>query len=161
MGLLCRTNGMDEIDRRLLRALEEDARQSFADLAEKAGLSKTPCWKRVQALEEARAIRGYHADIDPAAVGLQTVAFVRISVRFDQHLAFEEAMRAHPMIVACHATVGDFDYQLQILARDMSDLDAFLRTELWRMPGAEKFATTLSMREIKSGGSIAASAWRD
>ncbi|MGV3482437.1 MAG: Lrp/AsnC family transcriptional regulator [Sphingobium sp.] len=151
---------LDRIDREIVSALEGDARLSFAALAEAVGISKSPCWKRVQALEEAKVIRGYHAAVDPAAVGLRTTAFVRVMVRFDLHLAFEDAVRAHPMVMACHATVGDADYQLQVLARDMGDLDELLRTELWRLPGVERFVTTIAMREIKGGGAIAANAWR-
>jgi len=151
---------IDQIDRQILAALEADARLSFAGLGEAVGLSKTPCWKRVQALEAAGAIRGYHAALDPSALDLGTAAFVQISVRFDTHETFEDAVRAHPMIVACHATVGDTDYLAQILARDMADLDVFLRTELWRLPGVERFITIIAMREIKSGGSIAANAGR-
>ena len=151
---------LDQIDRQILAALEADARLSFASLGEAVGLSKTPCWKRVQALEAAGAIRGYHAVLDPAALDLDTAAFVQISVRFDMHEAFEDAVRVHPMIVACHATVGDTDYLARILARDMADLDVFLRTQLWRLPGVERFTTTIAMREIKADGSIAANAGR-
>lgn len=151
---------IDQIDRRILALLEGDARLSFASLGEAVGLSKTPCWKRVQALEAAGAIRGYHATVDAASLGLGTAAFVRISVRFDMHQAFEDAVREHPMIVNCHATVGDTDYLAHILARDMADLDSFLRNELWRLPGVERFTTTIAMREIKTGGSITANAGR-
>ncbi|WP_296536138.1 Lrp/AsnC family transcriptional regulator [Rhizorhabdus sp.] len=151
---------LDQIDHSLLAALEADARLSFASLGEAVGLSKTPCWKRVQGLEQTGAIRGYHAALDPAALGLGTAAFVRVSVRFDQHTAFERAVSDHPMIMACHATVGDTDYLAHILARDMTDLDEFLRSELWRLPGVERFTTTIAMREIKSAGSLAANAAR-
>ncbi|TAK08830.1 MAG: Lrp/AsnC family transcriptional regulator, partial [Rhizorhabdus sp.] len=74
--------------------------------------------------------------------------------------AFERAVSGHPMIMACHATVGDTDYLAHILARDMTDLDEFLRSELWRLPGVERFTTTIAMREIKSAGSLAANAAR-
>jgi Lrp/AsnC family leucine-responsive transcriptional regulator len=151
---------LDRIDRALLSALEGDARLSFASLAETVGISKSPCWKRVQALEEANVIVGYHAAIDPGAVGLGTTAFVRLTVRFDEHQAFEAAVQAHPMVMACHATIGDFDYLLQVLARDLPDLDQLLRAELWRLPGVEKFVTTLSIREIKRSAPVTANAWR-
>ena len=60
---------LDAVDRRIVAALERDARLSFGELAEEVGLSKTPCWKRVKALEEAGVIRGYSTRIDPAAIG--------------------------------------------------------------------------------------------
>ncbi|MDX3885924.1 MAG: Lrp/AsnC family transcriptional regulator [Sphingomonas sp.] len=149
---------MDRIDHQLLALLEADARLSFADLAERTGLTKTPCWKRVQALEQAGAIRGYRAAIDAAALGLATSAFVRVIVAFDRHDAFEAAVIRHPMILACHATVGETDYLLHVLARDLAALDDFLRGQLWRLPGVERFTTTIATREIKAAGSITACA---
>lgn len=154
------TQAPDRIDRLLLTALEEDARLSFASLAEIAGISKSPCWKRVQALEQSGAIAGYRATVAPATVGLTTSAFARVTVSFEQHRAFEDAVVAHPMIMACHATVGDTDYLLHVLARDMPDLDAFLRTELWRLPGVQRFVTTIAMRQIKAAGAVMANAGR-
>lgn len=151
---------VDRIDQALLTALEEDARRSFATLGEIVGISKSPAWKRVQALEEAGVVRGYHADIDPAAVGLNTVAFIRVTVRFEEHRDFQAAVIAHPMITACHATVGDYDYLVQVLARDMGDLDALLRDQLWRLPGVERFVTTLSMHEVKAAAPVAPNAFR-
>jgi Lrp/AsnC family leucine-responsive transcriptional regulator len=149
---------MDRIDRQLLGLLEGDARLSFADLAEQTGLTKTPCWKRVQALEAAGAIRGYHALIGPEALGLTTRAFVRITVAFEHHDAFEAAVKRHPMIQTCHATVGDADYLLHVLARDLAALDDFLRAQLWRLPGVERFSTTIATREIKADGAVVACA---
>lgn len=149
---------MDRIDRQLLSLLEGDARLSFADLAERTGLTKSPCWKRVQALEEAGALRGYRAVVDPPALGLTTSAFVRITIAFDRHDAFEAAVIRHPMILACHATVGESDYLLHVLARDLAALDEFLRGQLWRLPGVERFTTTIATREIKADGSITACA---
>lgn len=149
---------MDRIDHQLLDLLEGNARLSFAELAERTGLSKSPCWKRVQALEATSAIRGYRAVVDPASLGLATRAFVKVTVAFDRHAMFEAEVMRHPMILACHATVGETDYLLHVLARDLAALDAFLRGQLWRLPGVERFATTIATREIKAEGSITACA---
>lgn len=149
---------MDRIDRQLLSLLEQDARLSFADLADRTGLTKSPCWKRVQALEEAGALRGYRAVVDPPSLGLTTSAFVRVTIAFDRHDAFEAAVIRHPMILACHATVGASDYLLHVLARDLAALDDFLRGQLWRLPGVERFTTTIATREIKVDGSVTACA---
>ncbi|MBP7705496.1 MAG: Lrp/AsnC family transcriptional regulator [Caulobacter sp.] len=145
---------MDRIDLQLMGLLEADGRLSYADLAEKTGLTKTPCWKRVQALEDGGAIRGYHAAIDPTALGLATQAFVSVTVAFEQHDAFEAAAVRHPMILSCHATVGETDYQLHVLARDLPRLDDFLRGQLWRLPGVQRFSTTIATRQIKASGSL-------
>jgi Lrp/AsnC family leucine-responsive transcriptional regulator len=143
---------MDKIDRVLIRLLERDGRLSYAELGERAGLSKAACWKRVQALEAQGVIKGYRAELDAAALGLTTLAFVQVSVAFDRHEAFERAVAAHPSVMACHATVGATDYLLQVIMPDMAALDDFLRQSLWRLPGVERFSTTLAMRAIKDAG---------
>ncbi|MPS68343.1 MULTISPECIES: Lrp/AsnC family transcriptional regulator [Novosphingobium] len=142
---------LDALDTRLLEALERDARLSFASLGETAGLSKTPSWKRVQAMEKAGVITGYRATIDPAAIGLSTSAFVHVSIEFDHHEAFERAVLDQPAILACHATVGDFDYLLHVMTGGVPELDQFLRHRLRRLPGVRHFNTTLAMRDIKPG----------
>lgn len=140
---------LDPADRRILAALERDARLSFADLGEAAGLSKTPSWKRVQAMEKAGVITGYRAMIDPAAIGLGTSAFVHVSIAFDRHEDFEGAVREEAAILACHAVVGDFDYLLQVMTGSVPELDDFLRNRLRRLPGVRHFSTTLAMRDVK------------
>lgn len=150
------TPDLDRIDREILAILEEEGRLSFAELGERVGLSKSPCWKRVQALEEAGIIKGYRASIDHARLGASTLAFAHISIAFEKHEAFERAIVAHPCVLDCHATVGEADYVLRLLTRDLAALDEFLRHELWRFPGVIRFTTTLTMRTIKSGGSVMA-----
>ncbi|TCM21677.1 AsnC family transcriptional regulator [Novosphingobium sp. PhB165] len=140
---------LDPVDMRLLRALEHDARLSFASLGEVAGVSKTPSWKRVQAMEKAGVIAGYRAVIDPAGIGLSTSAFVQVSIEFDRHEAFESAVQDEPAVLACHATVGDFDYLLQVATAGVPELDDLLRNRLRRLPGVRHFTTTLAMRDVK------------
>lgn len=147
---------LDRVDRAILAALEQEGRLSFADLGERVGLSKSPCWKRVQGLEEAGLIRGYRAVIDPDKAGGTILAHAYITIAFDAHDAFEQAVQAHPCILACHATVGEADYMLTLLTRDLATLDDFLRNELWRFPGVKRFTTTLALRTIKSEGSVMA-----
>jgi len=145
---------LDRIDRALLTELERDARQSFAQLGETVGLSKTPAWKRVQALEAAGVIEGYRALVNPQAVGLEIHAFVQVEVAFERHDAFEAAVRRHPAVLACYATAGDADYVLEVRARTMSDLDQLLRQELCMLPGIKRFSTTIGMKTIKAHGSV-------
>ena len=149
---------LSKIDLAILARLEADARLSYAELGEAVGLSKSAAWKRVQALEEAGAVRGYRALIDPAALGLSTVAFIAVTVAFDRHDAFERAAIAHPAILACHATIGEADYLLRALTPSMAELDTFLREELWRLPGVQRFTTTMAMRTIKTDGPLAVAA---
>lgn len=147
---------MDAIDVRILTELERDGRLSFTELGERVGLSKSPCWNRVQSHEANGVISGYHADLNMAKLGLDTLAFVHVTVAFEKHDQFETAVNDHPLIVACHATVGDADYLLQVVTRSMLRLDEFLRSELWRLPGVERFTTTISMRTIKRKASLMA-----
>jgi Lrp/AsnC family leucine-responsive transcriptional regulator len=83
---------MDQLDLAIIASLERDGRQSFSGLADSVGLSKTPCWNRVQALEAAGVIRGYTADIDPRAIGLGVFAFVQVMIDFSRREAFEAAV---------------------------------------------------------------------
>lgn len=145
---------LPKIDLSILSALEADARLSFAALGEKIGLSKSPCWKRVQSLETSGVIRGYRTRINPAALGLETVAFVSVTVAFDRHAAFEQAVIRHAAIIACHATIGEADYLLQVLTPSMGELDIVLRQELWRLPGVQRFTTTMAMRAVKEDGPL-------
>lgn len=145
---------LQKTDLAILARLESDARLSYAELGEAVGLSKSSCWKRVQALEQAGAIRGYRALVDPSAIGLETVAFVSVTVAFDRHAEFEQAVIAHRIILACHATIGEADYLLQVITPSMPQLDQFLRQELWRLPGVQRFNTTMAMRTIKTDGPL-------
>jgi Lrp/AsnC family leucine-responsive transcriptional regulator len=145
---------LTKIDLAILARLEADARLSYADLGEAVGLSKSAAWKRVQGLELAGAVRGYRALIDPAALGLETVAFVAVTVAFDRHAEFEQAAIRERLILACHATIGEADYLLQVITPSMAELDHFLRQELWRLPGVQRFTTTMAMRTIKTDGPL-------
>jgi Lrp/AsnC family leucine-responsive transcriptional regulator len=146
---------MDALDRKIVSLLENDARISFAALAEQVNLSKTPCWKRVKALEDAGIIRGYAARLDPAQMGFGIEAFIQASVDFELYEAFEEAVRKHPLILRCHATTGEADYLLHIVAVDMADLDRLLRKEISRLPGVRRTVTSMATREIKASVSFA------
>lgn len=149
---------MDQIDRKIIRTLESDARISYAALAEAVALSKTPCWSRVKALETAGVIRGYRADLDPSLLGFGLEAFVQVSIDFEQSDAFEAAVKRHPLIRRCHATTGEADYLLHILAKDMATLDTLLRDEICRLPGIRRTITSMVTREIKSETSLAGAA---
>jgi Lrp/AsnC family leucine-responsive transcriptional regulator len=138
----------------LLRALENDARLSFAELGEKVGLSKTPCWSRVQELERQGVIKGYRAEIDPAALGLQIHAFVQATIDAARHTEFEAAIQRHPSVVQCFATAGNGDYLMQVLVPGICDLDTLLRTEISRLPGVQRIVTTVCVKTIKHRTSI-------
>jgi|KBSMisStaDraftv2_1062788.scaffolds.fasta_scaffold458830_1 Lrp/AsnC family leucine-responsive transcriptional regulator len=147
-------NKLDKTDRAILRALETDARLSFSDLADTAGITKTPCWARVRALEKSGVLRGYRAEIDPASLGLELHAFVQVTLDGRRHSEFEAAVARHRSILECHATTGQGDYLLHVLVAGITALDGFLRNEISRMPGVQRLHTTVGTKVIKSRSSI-------
>lgn len=145
---------LDRTDRHLLRALQDDARLTTAQLAEQVALSASPCWRRVKALESAGAIRGYHARLDPAGLGWGVTAFVHIMLENhsrDLGERFEQAVREIERVIACHNVSGEYDYLLQVVARDLQDFGEFARDALRSLPGVKEINSSLSLREVKSG----------
>ncbi|NIJ35438.1 Lrp/AsnC family leucine-responsive transcriptional regulator [Sphingopyxis panaciterrae] len=146
---------MDRLDWKIVAALEQDGRQSFADLGENVGLSKSPCWSRVRSLEAQGIIRGYAASLDPAALGLNVQSFVEVRISLDAHSEFEAAVIAHPAVVECHTTAGDSDYMLKIFARSVDHLDELLRHDLSKLPGVHRLSTVVCLKTIKQQGRLA------
>jgi Lrp/AsnC family leucine-responsive transcriptional regulator len=146
---------MDRIDWKILGALEADGRLSFAELGDRVGLSKSPCWSRVKQLEQAGMISGYAAQLNPQALGFAVRCLVEVRIAFDAHLRFEEAVLAHPAIIECHTTAGDADYILEVYARSIEHLDTLLRHELSKLPGVQRCSSTICLKTIKRGSSIA------
>lgn len=147
---------LSRVDLAILRILEADARISFAALAERVGLSKSPCWTRVQALEKQGVITGYRARIDAKAVGKGLTVYALATVDFARAEAFEAAVLRHPAIIECHSTAGAGDYLLRIVAADVADLDHLLRKELSLLPGVQRYTTTVCMKAIKEDGLLMA-----
>ncbi|RYD18399.1 MAG: Lrp/AsnC family transcriptional regulator [Lysobacteraceae bacterium] len=111
----------DSIDRRILELLQDDGRMTNVDLAERVGLTAPPCLRRVRALEEAGAIRGYHAEIDPATLGYPITVFAMVSLRSqaEQDLAaFEQHVATIPEVRECHMLNGEIDFILKIVASE-------------------------------------------
>ncbi len=146
---------MDKIDKQILLLLEQDARISFAQLAQEVGLSKTPCWKRVKDLQNNGFITAFKAQINPQKLGLEIFAIVHVIVDFSLSTEFERAVCEHNNVMSCHAITGDFDYVLKIAAHDMIELDNLLRQELSRIKGVQRFSTAIATRTIKQGTSVA------
>jgi len=142
-------NDMDKTDHRILTLLEEDARQSFAELGEQVALSKTPCWQRVRELERLGVIRGYRAEIDSRQLGLQVEAFVQVTLSSGRHAEFEAAVLQHPSVLQCFTTAGQADYLMHVLVEGIAELDSLLRMEISQLPGVQKITTTVCMKTIK------------
>lgn len=144
---------IDATDRRLLAALQRDARLSSAQLAEGVSLSTSPCWRRVKRLEEAGVIRGYHANIDAQMLGYAVSAFVQVALeqKDTAHMqAFEVSITAFEQVIACHCVSGVFDYQLTVLATDLAAFSEFARQHINGFPGVKDVCTAFVVKEIKA-----------
>ncbi|MFO1402649.1 MAG: Lrp/AsnC family transcriptional regulator [Steroidobacteraceae bacterium] len=123
----------DRTDARLLDQLAEDGRRSVVELAEKVGLTETPCARRVRLLEQSGVIRGYTAVLDPARLGLGVRAFVQVKLErhTDENIdEFRRELADIEEVISCHATTGAYDFLLQVVAHD---LDSFSRVVLKRL----------------------------
>ncbi len=121
---------MDEIDRRLLEILQQDATPSIAQMAERVGLSATPCWKRIQKLEARGVITRRAALVDPDRVGVGLS--VLVSVEAGEHTPewlerFSSAVAAMPEVMEVYRMAGDVDYMLRVAVADMTEYDAFYK----------------------------------
>ena len=144
---------LDDIDRRILGALQAEGRLAMVDLAERVGLSPTPCQRRVKRLEEEGVIDRYAARVQPPALGLALQAMVQVTL--DDHSektveAFEAAIRARPEVVACYAMTGDMDFLLHVLAADLAQFSEFAMKALLRMPGVRGTRSSFIMQAVKS-----------
>lgn len=143
---------LDAIDLKILDAVQRNGRITKLKLAEKVGLSPTPCWLRLRKLEQAGIISGYHARIEPRAVA--PVASVLMEVTLGSHRQadfdrFERAVRDLPEIVACWAVGGGVDYLLKVVTRDIDAYQRFVDTLLERDIGIERYFTYIVTRTIK------------
>ncbi|MDP2733604.1 MAG: Lrp/AsnC family transcriptional regulator [Hoeflea sp.] len=139
-------------DRQILMALQQDGRISNQDLAERAAMSASACWRRVRALEDAGIITRYAALVDPEKIGLSFHAMVHVVLSRHQagHVAsFIEAALARPEVLDCFATTGDADYHLRIRCRDLSAYNAFLEDFLFALEGVSSVKTNLILRQLK------------
>ncbi len=149
---------LDRYDRRILDILQVEGRLSNQDLADRIGLSPSPCLRRVKALEEAGLIVGYRAELDPRTLGYTLTALIHISM--DRHTPerfahFEAQVREIPEIVECLLITGqDADYQLKALVRDMDAYQALLLDRVTRIEGVTGVHSSFVLRTIKTAGSL-------
>lgn len=151
------TSGLDEIDRRILRALQLEGRLPMVALAERVGLSATPCARRLARLEESGVIARYAAILDPARIGLGLQAFVLVSLAShaeDTVAAFQRALSARPEVLAAYAVSGEMDYLLHVVAADMEAFADFAMRDLLRMPGVRETRSSFVLAALKPPGAI-------
>jgi len=143
---------LDDIDRRILRDLQENGRITNVELARRAGISAPPCLRRVRALEEAGFIRGYHADLDGEMLGYGVTVFAMVGLESQAEgdlIAFEDLARGWPMVRECHMLAGEIDFLLKVVARDWDTYQQFLTSALTAAPNVAHVKTALSIRTTK------------
>ncbi|MCB1887909.1 MAG: Lrp/AsnC ligand binding domain-containing protein [Rhodocyclaceae bacterium] len=143
---------MDRIDLKILGELQADARLSMVELSRRVGLTKTPCAERVRRLERAGVIRGYHAELDPDAMGVGHIVVVQVllsSTAERDLLRFNEAVRRIPAIESCHMIAGDFDYLLKVRTRDIHEYRRVMGEEISGLPCVKQTHTYVAMEVVK------------
>jgi Lrp/AsnC family leucine-responsive transcriptional regulator len=148
---------MDRVDRAILRQLEEEGRLSNVELAERVRLSPSPCLRRVRALEASGAIRGYHADVDPAVVGrgFEVVVHAELIVKDRATVeAFEERIATFDEVVECRRMFGIPDYLIRVAVADAAAYEAFYMTRLAELPGIARVNSQFTMKTVKAGGRV-------
>ncbi|MDR3519048.1 MAG: Lrp/AsnC family transcriptional regulator [Azospirillaceae bacterium] len=143
---------LDRIDRRILRDLQTDGRMTNVELARRAGISAPPCLRRVRALEEAGFIRGYHADINPEALGFGVTVFAQVGLSSQAELdlkKFEDLVKDWPLVRECNMLAGETDFLLKIVAEDWDAYQRFLTTRLTAAPNVSHVKSALAIRTSK------------
>lgn len=143
---------LDRIDCRLLAALQENGRLTVAELAEKVGLTASPCSRRLRILEEAGIINRYAALLDQKKVGLPVSVFVSIKLERQQEdklHRFEDAIRRCPEVLECYLMTGPRDYLLRVVARDLADYERFVKDTLTRIDGIANIESSFALGQVK------------
>jgi DNA-binding Lrp family transcriptional regulator len=148
---------MDAIDRAILRHLQADGRLSNVELAERVRLSPSPCLRRVRALERAGAIRGYHADVDPAALGRGFEVTVHVELTLKDRAtveAFEAGIAGFDEVLECRRMFGLPDYVVRVAVADQAAYEAFYMSKLAELPGLARVNSQFTMKTVKAGGAV-------
>lgn len=148
---------LDQIDRKLLTTLQEDGRLPITDLAQKVGLTTSPCLRRLKILEKAGIIRGYAAQVDQEKVGLPVSVFISIKLERQREEAlerFERAIRDCPEVVECYLMTGTRDYLLRVVAQDLSAYERFLKDTLTRIDGVSSIESSFALAQVKHSAAL-------
>jgi DNA-binding Lrp family transcriptional regulator len=143
---------LDAIDRRILRELQRDGAIRNDVLALRVGLSPSPTLRRVKSLEEMGYVRSYVALLDPARLGLGVRVLIELRLTVQDRDAldrFEKAVTAIPEVVECMTVLGDWDYVLTVVARDIEDYQRILLDRFAKLPGVANYKSTLVVRDVK------------
>jgi Lrp/AsnC family leucine-responsive transcriptional regulator len=143
---------LSAIDRRILRALQEDGRMTIQAIADRVGLSASPCLRRIRQMEEAGIIAAYSAVVDQKAVGLPVSVFISIKLerqRAEELDRFGDAIAAWPEVMECYLMTGQFDFLLRVVCADLAAYEAFLREKLTQVAGVSSIESSFSLGQVK------------
>jgi len=142
---------LDEIDLRLLSYIQSDARLTNIELAQKVGLSPSPCLRRLRNLENKGIILGYMTFVDQTRVGFPISVFVNVTLKEQTELAleqFESSINALPEVMECYLMTGISDYLLRVVANDLVDYERFLKEHLTRIPLIASIQSSFALKQI-------------
>lgn len=142
---------MDALDRAILLELQQDGRLTLTELAERVGLSLSPCHRRLRALEQAGTISGYHLQLDASALGLTFEALVFVTMQAADRAtvgAFEHAVIDVPQVIQAQRLFGDPDYLLRVVAEDLPAFQQLYDDHLSTLPGVHRLSSTLVMKSV-------------
>ena len=148
---------LDEIDRKILRALQQDARLTTAQLAERVGLSTTPCWNRLKRLETQGYIDGYVALLNQDKLGLPETVIIELTLdRHDEEMLerFGQLLTSLPEVIEAYLTTGDYDYVVKVAVESTAGYERFLREKLYRIPGIRHSRSSFALRCLKKLTSV-------
>jgi DNA-binding Lrp family transcriptional regulator len=144
---------LDRIDRQILADLQADGRMTNVDLARRAGISAPPCLRRVRALEQAGYIKGYHAQLDQAALGYSVTVFAHVGLNSQAEAdlsAFETLVKEWPEVRECHMLAGETDFLLRVVAKDWDAYQRFVTEKLTSAPKVAHVKSALAIRSAKN-----------
>jgi len=152
---------LDRGDARILDLIQEHGDLSAAEIAERLGMTASTCWRRVSRLEELGVIRKRVALLDREKVGLNVLVFSHVKLAGhgrDALLKFEQAVRQHPRILECYTLMGETDFLLRIVCRDIKEYEAFFLDHLSRFPGVQSVHSSIALSVIKETTALPISA---
>lgn len=143
---------LDELDRAILRELQNNARISNSDLAERVGLSSSPCWQRVKRLEDSGYIEGYVAVLDQKRLGMPDTVIIEVTLeKHDDEILgkFGRALTELPEVLEAYLTTGEYDYFVKVAIDGTEGYERFLRERLYRIPGIRHTRSCFALRCLK------------
>ena len=145
----------DRSEKEIISLLQADGRMSNVELAERVGLSESPCYRRVRALEDAGVIDGYSARVNQRSLGLQVTAFVLVALEKQddrKQKSFLAQVEAEEHIVECHAMSGSHDFLLKVVARSMDHFSELSMQRILKFAGVKNIESNFSLKAVKDSG---------